>query len=582
MLKRVILLYFTAIAIWILIDKSVNNRFSDLTSIDVSYLSENGPINFSFYYSSSAVFGRESFNRKVARLIAKNTYQVSLELNQDNINYIRLDPEFKHAESEIFIQDIILKSEGETIKIAGEEIHKFIEKSYQVEYENTKLGLRFIPSSLEPDADHFVVLSPIRKIGHFYLGGIERESFLNFVLLCLVAIIIWRAVKESDNFYWILITGLFTLTIFLDKTLLSWSSAFLSIISVVYIFKNGLIKKGSKVVFTITLIYFLYIIYFLLTGDLSIMKLLEYQATLILFPLIFYFLKLSENDICRTEQIFEVVSYTIILIVCTSVSLVLIESKLSILEFYHNAAYLKSSALDWIDNTLHPSFLSYGVFIGLLFSIKNTIDSNKSLIKCFIWLAIYLLLMVLIGSRVSVLLFVVLFLFLVFEKSNCNILVLKKNYIVAIILLIGIFLHIFLYKLFLADLDPSRFHLWKFSTDLIRENPWTGIDYGEFRSYYQEYLSAEGIEALKSYGHPHNQHLFIALNFGLPLLIAFVAIMSLVLFKSLQQKNSLLFFFLLGSLVFMSFDLLLNSAKGVVPFAFFYSFIVYKNSKDNI
>ncbi len=267
--------------------------------------------------------------------------------------------------------------------------------------------------------------------------------------------------------------------------------------------------------------------------------------------------------------------------VLISITLILIESSLSIIEVYRYSPYLTETVFAWLNNPLHPSFLSYSLFVGFLFMVNNVKDksNNKAKIYLVVWVLLYFVSMMMIGARISVLLSFILIVFIVVRIFKMDDFYSFEWKLLIAIFLVGLVFHIILFNFILESIDPVRYHLWKLSASLIWENPWIGIKYGCFVDFYKQYLLSNNLEINQLFGHPHNQFLYVALNFGIPIFIIFIFVLGFSLYKAILAKNGILFFFLLGSLIFMSFDLLLNSMKGVVPFAFFYAYIVSFRSK---
>ncbi|MGJ3234504.1 O-antigen ligase family protein [Marivirga sp.] len=584
-LKKGIILFFCTLVLWLFIDKVINNNFNDLVNVEITYYTEHEPIKFSLYYSSSELFKRDLFLRKNSELLAKNKYKVIFELKPYNINYIRIDTEFEKFNSEITINEVTLKAKENTIKLNGSEISEFVDESNDIKYELLNSGVRVIPTAPVEFADFFITLSPLEEIRHWYFGGITKNLFLNLIMIGLILIIVFKQIRSSENLYWLLISSFFFTSLFFNRPLVIASIISFIIVCLIYIAQNGKKASVSKDYFVISSILTLYAGYIIISFDLTLFKLLEYQFSLILFPFIFNYLKLCKYDVFRINLIFVNISKVIILIISLSIGLLIMETNLSLIDIIKNSSNLSKSIFGWLDNPIHPSFFSYTLFIGFLLMIWNSYERyniSSSQFNLVIWIFFYFLLMIIIGSRVSLLLTCVLILFILVKRYKINIFCLSKIQLVLIILLIGALFHLLLYNLILENLDFTRYHLWKLSLELIWQNPWMGIEYGQFGDYYREYLFTNKFNSNKIYGHPHNQFLYIGLNFGLPILVLFIFILGLTIYKSIRLKNSLLFFFLIGSLVFMSFDLLLNSLKGVVPFAFYYSFILWDNYETRI
>jgi putative inorganic carbon (hco3(-)) transporter len=77
-----------------------------------------------------------------------------------------------------------------------------------------------------------------------------------------------------------------------------------------------------------------------------------------------------------------------------------------------------------------------------------------------------------------------------------------------------------------------RIHVWNLTLPIIRDNPWCGIGLNNFRKVQ---------EVRYFWSSAHNQFLHIAVEMGIPALIAYLAILFLVAYMCLyiRQKSSI-------------------------------------------
>ncbi len=220
MWKYTILFYFSVIAIWLLIENVINNRFSQLEQIEISYFTETDPIDFTVYYSSSEFFRREAFFKGRYEKVHNNKYRVVFHLKDSKINNIRFDPEFKKIEDDVLITEIKLISKKSIILIQGKDINRQIKSINKLMCTSSYSGLKISPSSPVDRSDYSIILFPLKNVAQFYLGGISKKVFLNLILVTLLIVAFFKSVSYSDSFQWVLIVSFFVAAIFFNKVTL--------------------------------------------------------------------------------------------------------------------------------------------------------------------------------------------------------------------------------------------------------------------------------------------------------------------------------------------------------------------------
>lgn len=85
-----------------------------------------------------------------------------------------------------------------------------------------------------------------------------------------------------------------------------------------------------------------------------------------------------------------------------------------------------------------------------------------------------------------------------------------------------------------------RTEYWKNAFEIIKEHPFTGVGYGNYKLYttnYIKYLQKDGVFSV----HPHNDFVFIAAETGIPNLIIYLGIFGIAVFilakKALTKTN---------------------------------------------
>ncbi len=81
-----------------------------------------------------------------------------------------------------------------------------------------------------------------------------------------------------------------------------------------------------------------------------------------------------------------------------------------------------------------------------------------------------------------------------------------------------------------ADVSGSRFAIWANTLEMIRQQPWTGVGFGEFNFAWT--LTAFPHRPIAFFDHTHNLPLQFAVEFGLPLAALILALLGWALFQA--------------------------------------------------
>lgn len=86
------------------------------------------------------------------------------------------------------------------------------------------------------------------------------------------------------------------------------------------------------------------------------------------------------------------------------------------------------------------------------------------------------------------------------------------------------------------DLSASRFAIWSDTLTLIRDNPWTGVGFGEFNFAWS--LSVMPHRPTAFFDHTHNLPLQLAVELGLPLAVAILGLLVLALWRGVLRARA--------------------------------------------
>ena len=88
-----------------------------------------------------------------------------------------------------------------------------------------------------------------------------------------------------------------------------------------------------------------------------------------------------------------------------------------------------------------------------------------------------------------------------------------------------------------SDISSSRFAIWRDTLTLIRQQPWTGVGFGEFNFAWT--LTPLPQRPVAFFDHTHNLPLQLAVELGLPLAAAVLGLMGWALWRGFRQAWTL-------------------------------------------
>jgi len=119
----------------------------------------------------------------------------------------------------------------------------------------------------------------------------------------------------------------------------------------------------------------------------------------------------------------------------------------------------------------------------------------------------------------------------------------------------------------------SRIHIWKSGLELIDSNFVFGVGPGDTNNELVKKYQFHGYkDPFRVNANAHNQFLETFIDLGLVGFLLLIVILIFSLYKSITNKNILLFIFLCISSFNFLFESMLNVREGVVFFCFFYCF----------
>jgi hypothetical protein len=126
-----------------------------------------------------------------------------------------------------------------------------------------------------------------------------------------------------------------------------------------------------------------------------------------------------------------------------------------------------------------------------------------------------------------------------------------------------------------------RWEYWKTAAAIIARNPLTGVGTGDVpEAFRKQYIDDNSVLEEKWRLRAHNQFLSIAVAFGLPGLLLFVAVLVFTLYTQLRKADTLFLAFWLIAVLSMFTEDTLETQAGVTFFTLFYCLFLFVNPKN--
>ena len=377
----------------------------------------------------------------------------------------------------------------------------------------------------------------------------------------------------------------FTIAIFLSTRIISLS-IILIIVSFIIEHKNNIsIKSKNAIIFYGSILFFVFHFLGLLytsnynTGFFNI----EIKLSLLIFPVFFFLFNMK--NIKREYILFSFVGSSSIF----SVFLIL---RTLLKHFDDDKYYMFYTNFSYF---FHPSYIAMYFSFAILILFYLVINRRIN-----IYLAIGSTLPLLTGiyfaeSKTGYIVFVVLLMLL-----TAHLFRFVKSYIFKTIIILILIVSVFFtikdyrmramfyivdhYKEVLAKPDSgsstdSRILVYNSSLQIIGDNFWFGVGTGDVKdNLMQKYKELQYIAPIKKKLNAHNQFLETFIGLGIFGFLTLVFLLTYPLIIGIKNKDILTIGFLVIIIINFLFESMLDRQAGVVFFAFFYSFLVMRNS----
>ncbi|MEO5991907.1 MAG: O-antigen ligase family protein [Ferruginibacter sp.] len=256
-----------------------------------------------------------------------------------------------------------------------------------------------------------------------------------------------------------------------------------------------------------------------------------------------------------------IISIISLIVIASFLNYILYYAKYDDVSFYsyfRNIKYTNESIREWFGFS-QPTYISIFSIVGMYFafdSYKNGIIDKKRLILNIL---ITFILVLVLGSRIAILVFVMIITAVVIHKYNYR----KMLFIYSIIFGVGTLVMI-------KKIDPIRHQLWSISLDAIKEKPLFGFRLGGSENIIlDKELNYNAFTTTSNLNHPHNQYISYVLEIGVLGFMVLIALLLILKFKYSQKINNisatLLFIWSILSLIESPFE----TSKPTFLFCFF-------------
>lgn len=419
-----------------------------------------------------------------------------------------------------------------------------------------KLSFNAVASPFDP----YIVFDPLAKIlldNHPLKWVVFLGPFLIFIVFNLKR---WCVTSKLD-----IVDVLFMAFIVCIPLKIAWTT-FVALLICAYSIFSAIREK--KFDFKNPHAYLLlgFFLVLLILGRPTSLKVIDHQLAFVLFYFIIATVKLNWNKISRFYVYFMLL-----------LNAVLVTSGIGFLLSFHNVFGLDVSEYfleiktysgnirEWFYYD-HAVFLTFFGLVGLLF-MRNVFNSKKERIEIVVTYHILLLsTILLVGARISLLIYSVFVINLVLKITP------KQRLVSNTIVLLGILLLLFK---FISSVDQSRSGLWLVSWEAIKEKPLLGYGLGSSDQvlHQESIMQKTNMKIPDTLNHSHNQFLTFLLEIGFIGISLLVILIAVYLKGTGQYKSMPMVLFIFGLCYVFLTESILQTSKPVFVLCFLFSII---------
>ncbi len=479
------------------------------------------------YFDSGNGFNQE---QRISQKIESDSSIVQFHFNlkgDEHLKFLRLDFGSNKNMQSVEINSIVLTASNKTIfELSKKEIARntgYLRHMTEVNRPRALFGLE----TKESDFDPYLVLKPINEL-IFPKWQRTLLLVLPWLVLFVFSLIKWLDERIKVKDYLLILVALFTVSIPLK---IAWAT-FTTLLLLVFALLNFYKKREVFIAPNRIAILFFFFVPLLFIGKGGFSK-LNIPLGFVFFVLIGSLVDFGGHQMA--------IKKTYIAVFCVVMSILI--TNWILLMCYHGYYYdislatyfseIKTTAhqtVDWLFNA-HTTFLSFFVLIGAVFSYE--LYKTKEL--CGIYMLGYAIFslstLLLLGSRFSLILLLLLpFMFALSAKNLYRV-------------LLPVFLLIFAITVqFITIFDAPRAQLWKMTWISFLDKPWLGHGTGTSEAILQDLDLAKeaGYGSVLQMNHSHNQFLTYLLENGLIGLIVFLIAYVFILGQFTKENNKMM------------------------------------------
>jgi len=386
-----------------------------------------------------------------------------------------------------------------------------------------------------------------------------------WLILFFKPVINWlKLVKKSKEYHLILI-AFFIVSVLLKTAWVTFTALLLLVYALSRLYFERRIKFTGQHI-TIIMLFFIQLI-FIKNGSFSD---IDMALGFVIFPVIFSILDFSRY----LEQVKEI--YVNVFFVAMSIiivawfMLILYNGYFYGISMFNYFAEIKLHAhriVYWLYYE-HPTFISFFILIGFLFC-QNLYEQKRISKSYFLFYGLFSFsIIMLLGSRFALVLFVVPFLYCLSIKNLIK-------YILPLILVT-----ISLSGFFISFFDTKREQLWKMSWIAFKNNILFGYGAGSSKMILQniEIANKAGFKQILNFNHSHNQYLTYFLETGVVGTLLVLISFAYLIKSFMKDNNKTMILLCFMVLLLMSIESPFETATPLYTISFILSVFSLKNS----
>lgn len=521
------------------------------------YLPESSNFDASLYFSYSDKFSKDQVVYPEKNTL--NQYRFIFPLSDSIITNFRLDFGKNPQASTTSIDSMSINFLGHTTVLKQKDVFgHIIMNSAAIQLDKNYQTIKF-NGDIRP-YDPYIVFDPLVKI--LLDNGRGKWIALLFPFFLLIVLNFNRWYVESKVG---LIDLLFILFIICIPLKIAWTTFVVLLICSYSIFmairKQRFDFKKPAALLMISLFFVL-----LIVGRPHSLKAIDHQLAFVLFYVILGSVTIQWQKVARFYVYFILLLNTV-LVTASIAFLCSFKSVfgLEIIQYFLDIKTYSGNIREWLYYD-HAVFLTFFGLVGLLFLKALNTHTSKNVSLYIVYHVFLVSTIVLVGARISLLIYVVYFINLRFKVNP------KIRFYINTSVFLALFLFLFIG---ISDIDQHRAGLWSVSWEAIKEKPFFGHGLGSSdQVLHKANLMQKANTVIPIIlNHSHNQFLTFLVELGF--IGTSILVMPLVLYvkRTAQYKSITMVLFILGLCYVFLTESILQTSKPLFVLCFLFTII---------